>query len=239
MEGVAQPVVLLNQQQDAHHMQLRPSQMRTVLPADLFIYYDAKFESFVPKLAKAGAKNTKFLALSDVLDRQPHRESNHGWLNPDYAMAMLDYIAVNLSKSDPEHAAQYQKNAMNYAAMIEEYASAWRQLMAPTQSSPKRVVVDHNAFVGFAYYFGIRPAMAIEEIGGEVSVRRLKELEKQPIGCLIATHSKSAIMERLAHASGTKINTRLNPLGTLYEKGIPLYFHLMDDLVQEFVGCLR
>lgn len=218
-------------------MQLKPSQMQAVMQADLFVYYDPGFEIFVPKLASASHK-TAFLALSDVLDRQPHRESNHGWLNPDYAIAMVHYLSVELMRIDPTHAAIYEKNAEKYAAEIEEHASRWRASLGQGATSPKQVVVDHNAFAGFTNYFGLSPAIALEERGGEISVSRLKEIEKKPIGCLIATHGKSGIMERLAAAGNARINTTLNPLGTQYPAGIPLYFQLMDDLVQEFEGCL-
>lgn len=237
MEGVGKPELLLTAQQDAHHMQLRPSQMKAVLESDLFLYYDRNFEVFVPKLRAAGTRKTKFLALSAVLADEHRSPADHGWLNPDFAIAMLQFLAVELGRIDPAHATRYTQNAEGYASAIEEKASGWRESLYG-KNNEEWILSDHDAFSAFAGYFQLKNILALEDAQGEASLRNLKKLSDKKFSCVMITHGHSALMDRIAQQSGAKVNHALNPLGSLYEPSETLYFDLMDHMVQEFKECL-
>lgn len=238
MEGVGKPQLLLTAQQDAHHMQLRPSQMRAVLESDLFLYYDEKFELFVPKLRMAGSRKTKFLALSSVLGEEHRAPQDHGWLNPDFAIAMLHFLAVELGRIDPQHITQYTQNADSYASLIEDKAELWREVLL-RQKKDAWIVSDHHAFMAFAGYFGLRNLMAIEDPQGEVNLRHLYHLDGKNIACVMMTHGRSALLDRVVEHTRALVYEAMNPMGKWQADGSTIYPELMDEMVSGFVQCYR
>jgi zinc transport system substrate-binding protein len=238
MEGIGQPELLLNSQQDAHHMQLRPSQMQRVLEADLVVYYDADFERFIPRIRQAATKETKFLPLSAVLAEEHQSPQDHGWLNPDFAIAMLDFLSVELGRIDSAHAALYARNAAGYASAIEDKAEGWRAALN-TQTPQLWILTDHDAFRAFSRYFGIKNLIVAEDGLGEVNLKNLKQAEGKTISCLLITHNRNALLERLAERLQAKLHTTLNPLGSHIPLSETLYFDLMDELTEIFRECLH
>lgn len=240
MDGVAEPQLLLNAQQDAHHMQLKPSQMQRLSDADLFIYYSPAFEVFVPKLQAATSSNTHYLALSDAKEvhHHDHHEPAHEWLNPEEAQHMLGKIAAVLIKTDSANAKKYQTNAKKYKQQIQIQTKKWQAALAQAIQSKLRIASDHPAFMSFTDYFKLPAVLPLEELSGEVSVKRLKAVEGEKLSCVIATHGKSPIMERLSLSKHIPIHSGLNPLGSGFTFGKNLYFQLMGDVVKIFSRCL-
>lgn len=250
MDGVAEPQILLNAQQDAHHMQLKPSQMQRLSEADLFIYYSPAFEVFVPKLQAATKSKTQYLALSDAKEEDhheghdhhgyhDHHEPAHEWLNPEEAQHMLDKIAAVLIKTDPANAKKYQTNAKKYKQQILIQTKKWQAALAQATQSTLRIASDHPAFMSFTDYFKLPAVLPLEELSGEVSVKRLKAVEGEKLSCVIATHGKSPIVERLSNAKKITIHAGLNPMGSGRVTGKTLYFQLLGDMVRVFMECLH
>jgi ABC-type Zn uptake system ZnuABC Zn-binding protein ZnuA len=233
------PHLLLNPSQDAHHFHLRPSQMDALAKADTVVYYDEQFEAFIPKLQAAErAGKAQFIALSAALPPSATVSRSHGWLAPEHAIRMLDYLANTLAKQDPKQATHYHENARHAQEKIKAAAEKWHQQLKGLGDSPKKILVDHDAFPAFTQAFALAPVLPLEYAGGDINLSRLKAADAESVSCVIATHGKSAMMERLAEAKQARLITHLNPLGSYYPATDSLYFLLMDEMVKEFQRCL-
>lgn len=230
MEGVAEPALLFIQAQDAHHLQLKPSQVRQALEADALVYTHPQLETFVPELQEASGNKLKAIRLGD--------SPGYDWLNPERAVVMLYFIARELAVIDQPNAARYRANAQKYQLAIDKHAGKWMQRLNIETDERQFIAADHPAFDAFTQHFVLPPILILEDAGGNISLKQLKVLEGKKLACIFATHGSNAIIHRLSEASGARVIADFHPLGTGYTAGIPLYFELMDKAVREFRECL-
>ncbi len=180
--GVTDTQVLLNATASPHDYALRPSDMRKIKGADLFIWVGPGLESFLES-ALEGNTNTLQLDQSDQItklkygeegdhdhadhdshDHAAHEDHDDGhhhhggynphlWLGPQQAQQMAKVISDKLMALDPEHKATYQKNYQAFVTHLSATISGIKQQLAPVKSHG--YYVFHDAYSYYENYFGL------------------------------------------------------------------------------------
>ncbi|MCU7813270.1 MAG: zinc ABC transporter substrate-binding protein, partial [Candidatus Thiodiazotropha sp. (ex Notomyrtea botanica)] len=136
MQGVAEPKLLLDDNQSPHNLSLKPSQIRMLSQADLIIWIGATLEPALSHLLQPNRYKAEVLSLLEtpellllpVRDRkvwhshghashqheQPPESTgstdqmdNHIWLSPENAARMVRHLTQRLIKLDGSNRSRY------------------------------------------------------------------------------------------------------------------------------------
>lgn len=165
----------------------------------------------------------------------------HFWLDPQNGKVLATDIAKTLGASDPEHAAQYEKNARDYGEKIDALTREIASELEPVKDKP--FIVFHDAYQYFENRFGVKAAGSItvspEKAPGAA---RIKEIHDK-IKSLGATcvFSEPQFEPKLVKTviDGTEARTGiLDPLGAELKDGPDLYPQLIRNLAGSLKTCL-
>lgn len=266
MEGVGTPDLLVKGSASPHTFSLKPSDVRAINAADLFIRVGEDVEPFTRKIVKTLPDSVRVVTLETVpgvklLDRRArgtfethHHEraapakgarlgdkDGHMWLDPDNAKAIVSYLAEALSARAPTQAAKLKANAQRLNAKIDALTAGIAAQMQPLRDKP--FVVFHDAFQYFETRFGLHAVGAITASPEmRPSAKRLTELRGQiRAGGAVCVFTEPLYQPNLVGAvlEGTNVRSgTLDPVGTTLEPGPDLYFQLMRNLASGFQSCL-
>lgn len=187
MQGVGDPVLLVDPGASPHGYALRPSKARALNDADLIVWvghaltpwlekpidalgHDAMLELLdlpeTHQLQQRGGVSFAEHAHGDHDDHGHDKDDHddhggtdpHAWLDPRNGAAWLEAIAAELSRIDPENAATYAANAQAGVAQLTRLEAEIRQMLP---AAPSGFVVFHDAYHHFEYRFGLSAAGAI------------------------------------------------------------------------------
>ena len=267
MEGIGEPTLLVEGAASPHSFSLKPSGVRAIEAADVFIRVSQTLEPFTAKIAAAlpesvhlvtleEAPGVRLLELRSGGTFEPHRhgvearadagepsgaKDGHIWLDPDNAKAIVNYLAQVLSARAPADAARLKANAEKLDAKIDALTAEIATETKPLRDRP--FVVFHDAYQYFADRFDLDPVGSIT-VSPEMqpSAKRLSEL-RQKIRSLhaVCLFAEPLFQPNLVAAviEGTDVRTStLDPEGALLPAGGELYFQLMRNLAAGFRSCL-
>ena len=174
---------------DSHTFEPRPSDVRYIAEADLFVINGLTLEVPTLRLINANAKpGAQILLLGEntitreqwIFDRGfPESRGNpnpHLWLNVAYARRYVELIRDKLVEMDLANASYYQGNADRLVARLDQLDQA---IFAATQTVPaqnRRLLTYHDSWAYFAPRYGyevigaIQPADFAEPRGRDVAV---------------------------------------------------------------------
>jgi zinc transport system substrate-binding protein len=264
MEGIGTPTLLVEGAASPHTLSLKPSAVRAINEADVFVRVSEGLEPFTRKVVKALPATVRVVTLEEtpglkVLpvrasgtfephehSADAHRESQAGkdghiWLDPDNAKAIVAYLAKVLSDRSPEDAARLEANALRLDARIDALAA---EMEGATQGLKDRpFVVFHDAYQYFERRFGLDAVGSIT-VSPEVqpSAKRLTQLRRK-IASLnaVCVFAEPLFQPNLVAAVTEGTNARsgtLDPEGATLEPGADLYDTLMRNLASDLKSCL-
>jgi ABC-type Zn uptake system ZnuABC Zn-binding protein ZnuA len=161
--------------EDPHFVPAKPSLMKAIQHADVFISVGLELDTGWLPLVLPGSRNPKIQAGAsgfvdasdgvDVLEKPTGTVSRaegdiHPLGNPHYygdpknLEVVADHLADVFSKLDPANAANYASNAKAFDAKMEISLAKWEAQMAPYKGAS--VVTYHKNFVYFADRFGLK-----------------------------------------------------------------------------------
>lgn len=165
---------LMRGPENIHHVKPKPSYVIKVKRADLFVHTGLDIELWASQLVKS-ARNTNLLPghpgdvdvsrgiqLKEVPQRgQLSRALGdiHVYGNPHFNLDPLNGIIIArniadaLKRTDPAHAADYQKNYESYAQKLRDLTARLVEKMRPYAGT--KVVVYHRAWPYFRDRFGL------------------------------------------------------------------------------------
>ena len=167
--------------EDPHFVPAKPSLMKAIQHADVFVSTGLELDAGWLPLVLPGSRNPKiqpgangFVDASEgveVLEKPSGTVSRaegdvHPLGNPHYygdpkALEIVaDHLAEVFSLLDPTNAADYAANAKAFDQKMEASLAKWKQQMAPYQGAP--VVTYHKNFVYFANRFGLKQFGTVE-----------------------------------------------------------------------------
>jgi len=165
----------------------------------------------------------------------------HFWLDPQNGKVLVGNIAKVLSESDPEHAAQYEKNAADYADKLDALNKDIETELQPVKDKP--FIVFHDAYQYFENRFGVKAAGSItvspEKAPGAGRIKDIHEKIKS-LGA-VCVFSEPQFEPKLVNTviDGTDAKTGvLDPLGAELKDGPDLYPQLIRNLADSLKNCL-
>lgn len=165
----------------------------------------------------------------------------HFWLDPQNGKVLVGDIAKVLGESDPEHAAQYEKNAADYAEKLDVLTKNIDSELQPVKDKP--FIVFHDAYQYFENRFDVKAAGSItvspEKAPGAGRIKAIHEKIKS-LGA-VCVFSEPQFEPRLVNTviDGTEAKTGvLDPLGSELKDGPDLYPKLIQNLADSLKNCL-
>jgi len=167
--------------EDPHFVPAKPSLMKAIQHADVFVSVGLELDAGWLPLVLPGSRNPKiqpgakgFVDASegvDVLEKpngtvsraegDVHPLGNpHYYADPKALEVVADHLADVFSRLDPPNAADYAANAKAFDARMETSLANWTQQMAPYKGAS--VVTYHKNFVYFADRFGLKSFGTVE-----------------------------------------------------------------------------
>ncbi len=165
----------------------------------------------------------------------------HFWLDPQNGKVLVGDIAKVLSESDPEHAAQYEKNAADYAEKLDALTKDIDSELQPVKDKP--FIVFHDAYQYFENRFDVEAAGSItvspDKAPGAARIKDIHEKIKS-LGA-VCVFSEPQFEPKLVNTviDGTEAKTGvLDPLGSELKDGPDLYPQLIRNLADSLKSCL-
>src|SRR5437870_5879889 len=161
--------------EDPHFVPAKPSLMKSIQHADVFVSVGLELDAGWLPLVLPGSRNPRiqhgakgFVDASEgvnVLEKPVctvnraagdiHPFGNpHYYADPKNLEVVADHLADVFSRLDPANAADYAANAKAFDEKMEASLEKWEKEMAPYKGTP--VVTYHPNFVYFADRFGLK-----------------------------------------------------------------------------------
>ena len=221
--------------EDIHQVVMKPSFVTKLNRADAVVYLGLTVEhSFLPGLLDA-AVNPKMrtdplrecagpgcIDCSDgvpILDKPQSLSRAEGELhpygNPHYNLGpqngaqIARNIAAGLSRLDPEHAGDYEKNLKAYVAELDGKLAQWRKLVAPLKGM--KAVSYHKDVAYLAKFTGLEFVDTVELKPGVPPTpthleRLVREMKAQGVRLIVREqHFEAGTVEWLAKQTGARI----------------------------------
>ena len=161
--------------QDPHFVPAKPSLMKAIQNADVFISVGLELDGGWLPLVIPGSRNPKiqpgakgFIDASEevnVLEKPTGTVSRaegdihplgnpHYYTDPANLEVVADHLAKIFGELDPDNAADYQANAKAFDEKMEESLKGWEAQLKPCAGMP--IVIYHENFVYFTTRFGLK-----------------------------------------------------------------------------------
>ena len=224
---------------NVHFIQPKPSDVRNVSKADLYVNAGLDLEAWSDPLLEAAGKPELFkgrernvdmsrgVRLLDVPDHQLSRAEGdihlygnpHYTMNPENVLVMAGNILEKLKISDPANASYYEENEKAFVSRLEDKIAEWKKLCEPCKG--QEVISYHKDIAYFADFVGLKAEQYIEvKPGIPPTPKHLEFLEEY-----VKAHNIKAIVmptyypkdaaDKLAARVGAKVVTICQNVGEL------------------------
>lgn len=214
---------------NVHYIQPKPSDVRNVSKADLFVHGGWDLELWVePLLDAAGRPNLMRgregnLDLSSGIEllqvpqgRLSRAEGDihlfgnpHYTMNPENLRIIARSICDRLKRMDPAGSEDYETNTADFLAALDARLGRWRSQMAPCAG--KEVIAYHDDIAYLADFAGIKAREFIEPKPGiPPTPKHMQYLEeyirKEKIGAILSsTYYPKEAPQALARRTGVRV----------------------------------
>lgn len=247
--------------EDPHFVPAKPSLMRAIRDADVFISTGLELDGGWLPLVLPGSRNPKiqpgapgFVDASqgvNVLEKPKgtinradgdiHPLGNpHYYLDPKALEVVADHLADVFSSLDAANAKSYAANAKTFDDRMESSLAKWQADLKPYAGAP--VVVFHENFVYFAESFGLKVFGTVEDKPGiPPSPRHISvlatDMKKAGVKVVLYQpyHDASAARGLAEKAGATALEAAFEVGGT---DGSSDVFKKFDELVGNLVKIL-
>jgi len=193
---LVQTTVLVPAGADAHTYEPKPSQMRAISAAAVYLSAGLEFEDAWEPRLKGANPRMSFVHTDEGMQKLPmpeHHEEHHHkaaagheeieldphiWVAPSQVRQMVTKIAEAFSKADPAHAKTYAANLRAYLKQIDAVDAQLKSVFAGVLAGHRTFLVFHPAWGYLAREYGLTQT-AIEFEGKEPSPKRLAAIISQ------------------------------------------------------------
>ena len=206
MQGVSEPLLLINGNNSPHSYALRPSSAENLQQADLVFWGGEILEGFLTKPLQSLASRAKLVSLQETaglrllplrsgIGWQKHETDSandhsaedettstsgtdpHIWLDPYNAKIISSKIVEILTEMDPQNAQSYRRNGEKYGLRLELLDRKLKAEMTKVAETPYMVFHDAYQYFEKRYQLNVVGSMTLH-IGFGSSVRRLTAVRK-------------------------------------------------------------
>jgi zinc/manganese transport system substrate-binding protein len=244
-----------------HFIQPKPSDVRNVAKADLFVFTGLDLEAWVDPLLEAAGKPSLFRGGEHSVDlstgirllKEPTGVLSrsmgdlHLFGNPHYAMSpesikiAASTLLGKLKAVDPTNAAYYVDREKDFISRLDAKIDEWKGLCA--HCAGKEVVSYHDDFEYMADFLGIKTEQFIEPKPGIPPTPKHLEFlesyvkEKGVRAIVMPTYFPKDGAERLAKRVGVKVVTICQNVGEI--SGTDSIFDLFDYNFKQISEALK
>ena len=265
MQGVGEPHLLIRGSASPHSYSLRPSDAQILDDADLVFWIGNSLETTLATPLQNLAANASIITLSrnpalqTLTGEQPDKLSDgpislsanqyehdaidmHIWLDPANAKLMINEIATELAKTDPDNAKTYMENAAAARKAINDLKNEIENMLSPIKE--EKFIFLHDAYRYFEQAFAITPAATMtnspEKLPGARKIREITDMiRQQDIGCIFSEPQFSPrLVETIVKATGVG-SGEMDPLGATIVPGPMLYPDLLRTMATAMRDCLE
>ena len=213
-----------------HDYSLSTKDLKTLSNADILIINGAGMESFLDDVIDEYSdlkiiEASNGISLIEDTDHDEHEHEHehehdvnpHVWVSISKNIEEVSNIAKELSAFDPNHANEYQDNANEYIAKLENLRTEMHAALDNVNN--KDIITFHEAFPYFAEEFNLNIAGVIEvEPDSEPSAKEVENIisiinEKNIKALFTEPQYSSKIADTIAKETGASIYT-LDPIVT-------------------------
>lgn len=192
-------------------------------------------DKILPKLAKS----TTLVSLEkEVVKTYPdlklgNERDPHIWLSPKRAIIIVNKIAEEMGKIDPNNKSTYEKNAADYVKQLESVDSDIKEALKDVKN--RKFVVYHPAFGYLANDYNLE-MFALEDEGKEATASHLKEMidlaKKEKIKAIFyQAEVDSSQSKAYAEEIGGK-TIKLEPLAADYINNLKAMAKVMSEVME-------
>ena len=243
-----------------HDYSLSTKDLKTLSNADILIINGAGMESFLDDVIDKYSdlkiiEASKGIHLIEDTEHDDHTEDHdhedhdhdvnpHVWVSISKNIEEVSNIAEELSSLDPNHANEYQDNANEYIAKLENLKTEMHSTL--DNIAHKDIITFHEAFPYFAEEFGLNIVGVIEiEPDSEPSAKEVENIisiinEKNIKALFTEPQYSSKIADTIAKETGASIYT-LDPIvtGDSNEKAYNDYIIKMQENLNTLKEALK
>ena len=243
-----------------HDYSLSTKDLKTLSNADILIINGAGMESFLDDVIDEYSdlkiiEASKGIDLIEDTEHDDHTEDHdhedhdhdvnpHVWVSISKNIEEVSNIAEELSSLDPNHANEYQDNANEYIAKLENLKTEMHSTL--DNIAHKDIITFHEAFPYFAVEFGLNIVGVIEiEPDSEPSAKEVENIisiinEKNIKALFTEPQYSSKIADTIAKETGASIYT-LDPIvtGDSNEKAYNDYIIKMQENLNTLKEALK
>ena len=243
-----------------HDYSLSTKDLKTLSNADILIINGAGMESFLDDVIDEYSdlkiiEASKGIDLIEDTEHDDHTEDHdheahdhdvnpHVWVSISKNIEEVSNIAKELSSLDPNHANEYQDNANEYIAKLENLKTEMHSTL--DNIAHKDIITFHEAFPYFAEEFGLNIVGVIEiEPDSEPSAKEVENIisiinEKNIKALFTEPQYSSKIADTIAKETGASIYT-LDPIvtGDSNEKAYNDYIIKMQENLNTLKEALK
>ena len=246
--------------QDLHNVAIKPSHIRQLFRADLFVRVGLDLDYWADSLLDAGRNPrvapggpgyvdaSQGIALLEVptapVDRSAgdiHIFGNpHYWLDPENVRIITGNILAGLERVAPDRAGTFRMNRARFLSAFEDVLGGWRKRLEPLRGT--KVVTYHRTWSYFARRFGL-------DVVGYVEPKPGVPPSAAHVGQLIGTMKREKVRliiqdsyfdRRTADFVAREAGAQVLVLPTSVEgvAGVRTYLELFDYIVESLVRAV-
>ncbi len=253
--------LLIGGKHSPHDFRLKPSQLRLLEQAAMLFMIAPHYETFLRRglvnvtqnlkvVTLARNEHLQLLELRNTDGAAPHGDQHHHeegsldyhiWLNPNYAMVMVDDIAANLAGLRPEKQDVFLNRAGELKKQLQKLDAELAADLMPIKEQNFLVFHDAYQYLEQAYGLGVMGAVTLQP-DRPLSVKQMKKLqqviEENKVQCLFfEPQFSSERLKPIAAALEVRLGV-LDPLGAEIDAGAAHYFSMMRQLAKNLRACL-
>lgn len=209
---------LLAPNADPHGFDPRPSDVRSLIEAELVLASGGDPDQWVDELVDSAGTDTPVVRLIEHVTTIGGSDPDpHWWQDPRNAIAAVAEIERRLTAADPEGAARYRRNAVAYARRIERLDREIARCMESVPSAQRKLVTTHDAFGYFARRYDIEViGAAIPSLSTQAqpsagdTARLVRQIRAERVSAVFAESGVNPKLERaVAAEAGARVGRPL------------------------------
>lgn len=184
--------ILLPPGSESHTYEPTPKDIVNINEADMFIFTNDIMEPWADKITNSIDSNTVIVQAAKDIDlieiehqhdditqehEETHKYDSHVWLNPQYAIKMVENITEELCKISPENEEYFKNNAKEYIEELNNLDKEIEETILESKGN-KLVFGGEFAYIYFIERYGLEYATAYDGCGegAEPSVAKIKQI---------------------------------------------------------------
>ena len=242
------PIVPLNV--EPHDYDPTPGQLAQISDSKVVILLGTGFDTVESKMTNNVGKDLVIVKASEgieLMNADPHSEKAesldpHIWLSPKRMAVIATNIKNAFQKADPEHSAQYEKNARDYINKLNDLDNKY--MVGLANCSKNAILTSHAAFGYLAKDYGFKQ-ITISDLApdSEPSPQKIAELvdiaKKENITYIFY---EELVDPKVSQTIADEVGAKAVPLSPLEGTKNPSadYFSIMEEnlkSIQLARGC--